>query len=497
MTAGSSSTHTLSPSSGEIHSIKRRAAQGIATLVVRYGLVICINLAGTIVLSRRIGPSLWGAFAISQSAYLIGQEICGRGLASYLIKKDTPPAPDDIRATFALQNLLGLVAMGFILTAARPLAGWYGQGQLYLLLTAAALACYGYALRGVPMALLERSFEYFKVSVLEILETALFYAAAIPLVWMGQVEAGLASAIVLRSWGPALLTFLLKPVRPAFWPNWTGIGKIVDFGFSVAGSNLINIGIYSVPAVFVGKLSGMAELGRAQMAFSLYSNLLFMTAAVVRLNLSAYSRLIEHAGEFAATINQHLQILAAVLVPLIVIFAGFSPAWSSFIFGQKWQGLSGLLLAQAPGYLLASVFWGVLNPALLVSGKHRQVLIWLAGFFVLYAVLTRLLSPALGAMGVAIAFTSAEILFHPLLFWVYGFKRLNCRRIFPEIIMSAVFAGLIWICAQRSLLAGLLCGTLYLIVWCARNWKTLDSASRDFSPHLRGSALNWVVPADR
>ena len=102
--------------------------------------------------------------------YLSSQEIFGRGLASFLIKKDISPAHDDIRATFALQNLLGLAAMGSILAAARPIARWYGQDQLYLLLTAAALACYGYALRGVPVALLERSFDYFKVSVLEILE---------------------------------------------------------------------------------------------------------------------------------------------------------------------------------------------------------------------------------------------------------------------------------------------------------------------------------------
>jgi hypothetical protein len=112
------------------------------------------------------------------AVYLSSQEIFGRGLASYLIKKQTLPSLDDIRATFALQNLLGLAAMGSILAAAHPIARWFGQGQLYVLLTAAALACYGYALRGVPMALLERSFDYVKVSVVEIIENILFYVTA-------------------------------------------------------------------------------------------------------------------------------------------------------------------------------------------------------------------------------------------------------------------------------------------------------------------------------
>jgi O-antigen/teichoic acid export membrane protein len=276
------------------------------------------------------------------------------------------------------------------------------------------------------------------------------------------------------------------------------MGMILDFGISVAASSLVNIAIYSVPAVFVGKFSGMTELGRAQMAFSLYSNLLFVTAAVVRLNLSAYARLIEQTVELSIHVNQHLRILAAAMVPLIVIFAGLSPIWSSLIFGQKWQGLSGLLLALAPGYLLAAVFWGVLNPALLISGKHRLVLIWLAGFLVLYAVLTRWLSPGLGAMGVAIAFTSVEILFHPLLFWIYGLKHLEYRKFFPEIAIGAIFMGVLWICAQHALWTGLLCSTSYLLVWCTRNGKILNSVCRGFDlVNWHRSTQNLVLPTDR
>ena len=424
-------------------------------------------------------PATWAEpswFAISLSS----QEVFGRGLASYLIKKDGVPSATDIRSIFALQNLLGLAALLAIVIAARPIARWYGRDELHALLMAAAVASYGYALRGVPLALLERDFDYFKVATVEILENIIFYAIALPFIYRGHIENGLASAIVARSWGPTALTYILKPVRPAFWFCFAELAAIADFGLSVAASSLVNITVFSVPAIFVGKLSGMKELGQAQMAFSLYSNLLFVTAAVVRLNLSAYARLIEHAAEFAATVNQHLQILAAALVPAIVLFAGLAPLWAVLVFGQKWQGLSPLLLAQAPGYLLAAVFWGVLNPALLVSGRHRHVLVWLMGFTVFYAALTRVLSPAWGAMGVALAFSATEILFHPLLFWIYGIGRVDYRKIFPEIILGSGFMGLLWFCARRSLWAAAASAMVYLIFWYARNRKTLISARKDF-----------------
>ncbi|HSS99882.1 MAG TPA: oligosaccharide flippase family protein [Terriglobales bacterium] len=441
--------------------------------------------------NRRAEPN-WYA------VYLSSQEVFGRGLPSFLIKKEATPTIEDIRATFALQNLLGLSALVVVFMAAGRVARWYGQNQLHFLLAASAIACYGYSLRGVPLALLEREFDYFRVSIIEILENVLFYMTAVPLVCSGHIEAGIASAIILRSWGPTLLCLVFKPVRPAFWFRWIDIGSIADFGFSVAGSSLVNIAVYSVPAIFVGKLSGMYQLGETQMAFALYSNLLFVTAAVVRLNLSVYARLTEHATELTATVNQHLQILAAALTPLIVLFAGFAPLWVPFIFGQKWRELPGLLLAQTPGYLLASVFWGVLNPALLVSRKHRNVLTWLAGFFLVYSVLTRCLSPAWGAMGVAISFSATEIILHPWLFFIYGWKRLEYRSFFPEIVLGAIFTTLLWVCIQRNQAAGFLCATVYLILWLVRNRKILTVASRyfDFTCWYR-SAQNLVLPANR
>ncbi len=447
----------------------------MATLAVRYGLVIGINVAGTVVLSRRLGPSLWGVFAIAQLVYLSSQEVFGRGLASYLIKKDSAPSAADVRSTFALQNLLGLAAAVVTATAARPLARWYGHEELRGLLLAAALASYGYACRSVPLALLERDFDYIKVAIIEILESIVFYTAAIALVWSGHAETGLAAAVILRSWGPALLTFALRPVKPALRFSLAEAAAIADFGFSVAASSLANIAVFSVPAIFVGKLSGMKELGQAQMAFSLYGNLLFATAAVVRLNLSAYARLIRHAAEFAAIVNQHLRMMAAALVPAIVLFAGTAPLWTALVFGQKWQGLSALLLAQAPGYLLAAVFWGVLNPALLVSGGHRQILFWLMGFTVLYAMLTRLLSPGWGAMGVAIAFSATEIVFHPLLFCMYSKAHgtLRYRGIFSEIGLGAGFLFFLWFCAGHSLWSTMVCIAAYMACWCGRNYRLL------------------------
>ena len=461
--------------------IKRQTARGVVALAVRYGLVICINAVGTVVLSRRLGPSRWGVFAIVQLIGLSSQEVLGRGLASYLIKKEHAPTATDIRSTFAVQNWLGLAAMAAAIAASGAVARWYGSRELRTLLVAAGFATYGYAWRSVPLALLERDFDYPKVAIVEILENLVFYLTAILLVWRGQIEAGLAAAVILRSWMPTLSAFLLRPVRPALGFRLAAVAPIADFGFSVAGGSLVNIAIFSVPAILVGKLSGMRELGQAQISLSLYSNLLFVTAAVIRLNLTAYSRLVAHAAEFAETVNQHLRVLAAALVPAIVLFAGLSPIWTVLLFGEKWHGLPAVLLAQAPGYLLAAVFWGVLNPALLVSGKHRELLYWLLGFTAVYGLLTRLLSPGWGAVGAAVAFSISEIVLQPLLLCMHGGSqsRVKYGDIVSKLTVGAGSAGLIWFCSGHSPWLGGVLGVGFLMVWCWWNFELLKSARQE------------------
>lgn len=467
----------LPPDHAELSRIMQRARRSFASLAVRYGLVLAINLAGTIVLSRLLGPSLWGVFAIAQVVYMSSQEILGRGVATYLIKKTGAPSPAELRTTFAVQNLLGLIFLISAIAVARPAAHWYRREELIPLLLAAALAAYAYAWRSIPMALLERDFAYDKVAWIEVLEATAFSGIAISLAILGHAVAGLAVAIALRAILPTGLAYFLKPVRPAWFFCRHTVAAVSGFGLAVAAGSVVNIAMLSVPALFVGKLAGMEALGVVQLAFSLYGNLLFATAAILRLSFSTYSRLAEFPGELQKHVNQHLEILTAILVPAIALFAGLSPAWVPWIFGVRWRQLPGLLLALAPGYFFVSVFWGILNPALLVSGRHRRLLLWLAGFTAAYGLLSWELTRRWGALGVPAAFSAVEILFHPLLFWMYSaiHGRLRYYQVLTEIAAGSVFMGLMWRLSRTSGMAAAPVVVLYLVFWYWRHGSTVRS----------------------
>src|SRR5215471_4288813 len=181
----------------ELSALKALARRSVATLALRYGLAIAINGAGIVVLSRLVGPRVWRMFAIAQVVCLSSQEILGRGIATYLIKKGGTPSLTDLRNTFALQQFLGLGFLSVIAVLAFPASRWYHSQELAPLLFSAGFASYAYAWRSVPMALLERDLDYIKVAFVEILDAAIFSSTAIALGWLGRPIIGLALALAL------------------------------------------------------------------------------------------------------------------------------------------------------------------------------------------------------------------------------------------------------------------------------------------------------------
>jgi O-antigen/teichoic acid export membrane protein len=174
-------------------------------------------------------------------------------------------------------------------------------------------------------------------------------------------------------------------------------------------------------------------------------------------------------------VNSNLETLAMVLAPAIVLFAGLSPVWTPLIFGAKWQLLPQILLGLAPGYLLVSIFWGIINPALVVSGKHRYIFYYLAGSTLVYALLTALLTPRLGALGVAVAFSANNLVSVPVLLRIYAsvHGKLRLRKVLTEITIGMVFVALLWAAARYSIAATALLMLAYSTLWYMRNSHAL------------------------
>src|SRR6185437_11037807 len=240
----------IEPTGSEpLAALKQRARHSMAALFVRYGLALAIGLVGTIVLSRLVGPAIWGAFAIAQVVYLSSQEILGRGIATYLIKQQQSPSADEIGNTFSLQHLIGTIFLIGAGLFAGPAARWYSHPELVPLLLAAALASYLYAWRSVPVALLERELDYVRVALIEILDATAFSVTAIIFALFGRPILGLAVATIARALFSTIAAYVLQPVRPRLRIVRDSLSRIIDFGGFITACSVLNIVILAIPAL--------------------------------------------------------------------------------------------------------------------------------------------------------------------------------------------------------------------------------------------------------
>src|SRR4029077_1924773 len=314
-----------------------------------------------------------------------------------------------------------------------------------------------------------------RVAVVEILDATSFSVTAIAFAWFGRPILGLTVALIARSLVSTIAAYLLKPVRPRILLPHDSVSSGMDFGGFITASSLLNIAILSIPALLGGWVIGIAKVGQVQMAISLYSSLLFASAAILRLSFSAYSRIVEYPGELQRIVNNNLEAAALFMVPAIVLFAGLSPAWVPLIFGAKWSALPSLLLAHAPAYLLASVFWGIMSSALLVSGKHRHMFVFLVCFVAVYATLTVLASSRLGPFGVPLAASATHIVLYPFLFSVYrrSLGDVRFKKVAAELLRGAVFTALLWWCAQYWGWMAALIACVCVTFWYLGNSRSL------------------------
>jgi O-antigen/teichoic acid export membrane protein len=172
-------------------------------------------------------------------------------------------------------------------------------------------------------------------------------------------------------------------------------------------------------------------------------------------------------------------LLAALLSPAVALFAGLAAVWVPVVFGPKWPNLPLLLLIMAPAQLVTAVFWGILNPAMIVAGKQRAIAGFLAVLTLVYAASTWLLTIWWGAYGVAVALSLSYVSLFPFLFRLYRRTHgpLPLGRPLTEIVIATGFMLALWFANGHVGPIGLLCAA-YVAIWSFRNSDLLKRAGQ-------------------
>ncbi|WIM99563.1 oligosaccharide flippase family protein [Actinoplanes oblitus] len=305
----------------------------INTIVRRIG-----TFASGVVLARLFfGPYEWGLYAVGLLVLAMLLSLNEMGVSLALVRWE-----GDIRRfapTVLTLSTLSSTAFYVVLYFSAPtVARLLGSPDATTMLRVLCLSVIIDGIACVPLGQLNREFQQFRRTVVDILNFAVNTGATIAFAAAGVGAMSFA-------WGSlagnlvALVGFgLCAPGMLRFGWNRDQARQLIRYGLPLASASLLTLGIVNVDSVVVGSVLGPAALGIYAMAFNMSSWPVRMVSETARrVSFAGFSRLADSApAEFASGFVRAFTLVIAAAVPICVVLGVLAEPIITFVYGDQW-----------------------------------------------------------------------------------------------------------------------------------------------------------------
>ncbi len=378
MTLAGGSAGTAEPlTTTDTESLKRRARRGVVLLVARGVVVQLAHLGGTVALARLLRPEDFGIFAIVQFVVAFFAFFGEAGLGAALIQQHGLPSQRRLSSVFSLQLLLSagvVILVGLsadLVTRAWPslpaAAPW--------LLRALAFSLLLTGVRVVPSILMEREMQFGRLSVIEVVQTILYYAAGVTLAWFGAGVWALAAAVLVQSATGAAGSFLAHPWKPDAVLDFDEIRSIIRFGLTYQVKHVVGFVNGAVVPAYAGIVLGSRAVGFIEWAQGTAFFPLKLVEVMTRITFPLFSRIHRDRELFARTLERVVLLCAMATLFMVGLFLGIGPGVTRVVFSAQW--LPGLPLLYVYALAIGIGFLSPLVGAALDAMGRTSVFAWL------------------------------------------------------------------------------------------------------------------------
>lgn len=385
-------------------SLAATAARGVGILVSRTLVLQLLTAGVTLVLARLLSPADYGLFALAAAVQSVAQVTSGAGLSAALIRQEEDPSAAQQRAVSGFLLATGLAFAAFaaaIALAALPAAGVHGKALGVIAVTALAVPLY--ALRAVPMVLLERHLRFGRVAVVETAETLAFNAFALLGALAGLGAFSLAGGVPAAAGAGLLAVLILQGSRPRLSLDLGVVRALAHFGLRASALQTLAL-IRSLGFVtLVTAIAGASTTGFYAMAGRLFAFPTALASAVQRVSFPALARSPQERPRRAARAAALSTVLAGLPLALL---AGASQPLVTVLLGDRWLPTVDVLLASSPGVLLAAGAIPAMVALALSQGRPSGPIAAVIGSAVAMVAVSAATVPGLGAVGIGLATTA-------------------------------------------------------------------------------------------
>lgn len=381
--------------------LKPLVLRGAAYLASRQVLGLAIGLAGSIALTRIIGPGSYGTFAAEISLITFLQYVSQWGADVRLIRSGRIVTAAEAHRTTGFLLLASIVAVLvalLVLTFGKRYVHSADSPMVYAPIVILPLVLLG----RVPIAILESKLAYRSVALLELGSQILFYGLSIPLAvithsalapilgWCAQQLLLAVGACLLSKYRPAP-TFK----RASLYENW-------QYGLEYSIANWTwQIRSLSGPLIVL-PLLGPAANGYFALATRIVEMLGFVKTATWRLSLAALAKVSDDKPRLAKAVATGSTLQVVGTAAPFVAFCACADYIITRVYGYEWRPVSGILPFLAIGAIVNSAS-SLQSSALYALDKARSLLPFHLSFVGIYMCSAWLLSDTYGLKGVGMA----------------------------------------------------------------------------------------------
>jgi len=370
--------------------IQQKAIVGFVILVLRKVLLQAVYTVSNIFLARLLFPMDFGVYAIIGSIGSVFLAFSDIGLAAAMVQKKKIVSNLEIKTSFTVQLVLGIVIVLLINIFANYFAIFYKIGDHTDLIRLYSVVFLLSPFRFIPLALLERSLKYINLFFVEVIPIIFGSIVTVLLAFLGF---GISSFI----WG-VIINYLVSAVILLPQQSWfKGINfnknsfiSLARFGFNYQTNVFLGLLYGPLIILYLGKAVGSENLGYFQFAASIYVFPLAFSEIINRVSFPIGSRIQSDRVLLKNLLEKTISLISITTLPLVAIGLVAVKPFLHYIYTDRWlPALPAIYLGLLQMGIMS--YTGVFSQILAAKGKseimRNVAMIWVLLTWVIAPVL--------------------------------------------------------------------------------------------------------------
>jgi O-antigen/teichoic acid export membrane protein len=439
----------------EHHELKRRAAFSAAWTLVRIGSDQGFSFVIFVLLARLLNPHAMGVFALALTISELARLIASAGFPDAVIRE--PELDSELADSIFWLNFGFALGVCLLLVAlAQPIAWFFHEQQLVMIVCALAVVLPLSALGGIHTARTLREFGHRSVAARSLISNLFGGGAAI---LAARAGFGAWSMVLQRLIVEAIMVLLAwhaYPWLPRRRFARKRLGAVFRFSLNTMLSQVLLMVMIRSQDLIIGRVLSVSAVGIYRLGWRAIDLLIQVCVApLASIALPTLSRLHANTQAFGAAVLRFNAVIALMTCPAMLGFGAVAPQLVPLVFGAQWaaagqvaQVLSLLALPYATSSLTGPVFSA--------RGAARTS-VRLAWFQLLVALALVLLAAPYGPMAVAIAYVVRGYLVWPVqVFLMLKATGISLQALSKQVtlpILSALLAAGLVVVSSHSVLS--------------------------------------------